>query len=187
MDQTCGPERKVRLRPLTSNEQDFELLARWLSQPEIRHFYPENPDIVHLCHKFGSRTAPDSRVRPFVIQYQEIPVGYAQYYVLTSDESMAYGLPLEELWGGFDLFIGDINQWGKGVGLKTCHWLMDALCQQKVVGVAIDCDATNVRALHLYKKVGFSVRKTIRPRETDRVQTLLTWSLGAECGDGELR
>lgn len=147
----------VTLVPLQNRPESFDLMARWLSHPAVREFYQEPADAQQLQAKFGPRCEPTARVRPCLILEEKTrrPVGYAQYYPLLREEVTRLALDPNGTWGGFDLFIGEPDLWGRGYGHEAGRLLLDRLLTLGATHVLIDCAPDNVRAQHLYAKLGF--------------------------------
>ncbi len=167
----------VTLRPLRDDDHDLRLLSKWLTNPAVQEFYPDRPDLDHIRQKYGVRTLPGSRVYPRLIEWKGNEVGYAQYYRLNTEERNAYGLIDDDTWGGFDLFIGEVDAWGHGIGTRVCAMLCGALGQLSARKIAIDTDVANVRALSLYHKMGFVSERILPQWERGRDHVLLTWEI----------
>lgn len=119
------------------------LLSRWFAQKHIREW----------LHGVGLQNTLDGLERFFQgkstttywIGYdREIPFAF----LITSPEG--------EDAITLDLFICDVNYLGKGLAAPMiCEFLIGQFSHVK--RVLIDPEATNVRAIHVYKKVGFKI------------------------------
>lgn len=118
---------------------------------------------------------PESRVSPHLIEWKGTAVGYAQYYLLNEPERHAYGLTDGDTWGGFDLFVGDVDVWGHGIGARVCEILHQELGRLSARKIAIDTDVDNLRALGLYHKVGLVSERILPQWERGRDHVLLIW------------
>jgi ribosomal protein S18 acetylase RimI-like enzyme len=159
----------VDLAPFPDHPDSYRRLAHWLKDPLVARFYPEDTDPDRLRAKYGPRTHPGSRVRPWFILLEAKPVGYCQCYRLTHADIAAYGLTAKRRWGGFDLFVGEPAARGRGVGSATIARLLEELRALAVDAAAIDTRADNVRAVQIYAAHGFTA-----------VRRLVSWEHGVD-------
>lgn len=177
-ERQSDPAPRVQLRMLGEEAQDWDRLAVWFQNPHVREFYREEPSIVQIRAKFGPRTQPNSRVRPRIILDERIPVGYAQFYPLTDQEVTAYQLPSTIGWGGFDLLIGDRSYWNQGIGTAVIQHLFAEITALGLSHVAIDTAYDNLRAIGLYRKMGFERGRLLEKWEEEKTHVLMTRALG---------
>ncbi len=89
----------------------------------------------------------------FTFQKNNQDIGYLQTYIV--DDLEPY--KVEGLSKGIDLFIGDANFLGKGIGPKVINKFINEYIfnDEKILNVCIDPEVRNTRAINAYKKVGF--------------------------------
>ena len=159
----------LAIRPLRDVHDDYALMARWHSDERVLEFYGgrDKPlDLKAVYEKYGSRVRGEDAVVPRIIDFQGAPIGYIQYSQVL--EGRTYHVPDLARLFGVDLFIGEPDHWGKGIGTRALSLLVDFLFQtegaQKVV---IDPYVTNLRAIRSYEKAGFVKVNPNPPKDTD--------------------
>lgn len=104
-------------------------------------------------------------VRPFVILYEERPVGFIQCYPICAEDDETYASLVDvENSAGVDLFIGEPERLYRGLGshvirrfLSTCVF-PDPEIEVCVIGP----EPKNAAAIRAYEKAGFRFFKTVR-------------------------
>ncbi|MGN7401605.1 GNAT family N-acetyltransferase [Cytobacillus praedii] len=102
-----------------------------------------------------------------IIEYNEIEIGYIQYYQLDQETRHEYGYEgNRETIYGIDQFIGEPNYWNKGIGTLLVQSMVNFLMEQKQADmVVMDPQIKNARAIHCYEKCGFSKIKMLQKHE----------------------
>ncbi|WP_343327796.1 GNAT family N-acetyltransferase [Lentibacillus saliphilus] len=142
----------ISVRSLT--QHDKHLLVKWLSDPSVLAFYEgrDNPyDLKRVDEHFFQT---EKNVQRCIVTYQNTPIGYIQYYLVTSETSklnLGTGRHF-----GMDLFIGERDFWNKGIGTKLVQGMVDYLiAEEQADQVIVDPQITNKRAIRCYEKCGF--------------------------------
>lgn len=139
----------------------FPLFENWLKQEHVKRFWTEFKTGDDLREKLLA-AASNTHVHRFVIEMDRNPIGYIQYY-----DAIAVG---EECWSdekpgtfGMDLFIGDKNQAGVGIGPKIIREFIVHLRKQapNARSIIIDPAPQNQYAIRAYEKAGFVREKEI--------------------------
>ena len=83
-----------------------------------------------------------------------------------------------------DILIGDSNYLGKGI---AHHLIQRFLVSRfpRVKEVLIDPDATNLRAIHVYKKAGFQIIGEFIPSHSDQLHTMMRLDMRELVGSGK--
>ena len=134
-------------------ERDLGDLVRWLADPEVRAFYGDPAETVEAARKqyLEPDTIPAWR---FVIEWQGRGVGEIQYY--HEDETATWT-------GGIDIFIGEPDARGHGVGIEAIRVMLRFLFEEKHIHRAIiDPEVGNARAIHVYERAGFKLDGVLR-------------------------
>ncbi|WP_368901854.1 GNAT family N-acetyltransferase [Oceanobacillus oncorhynchi] len=152
---------KLTVRELT--KEDNYLLAKWLSDPAVLQFYDgrDNPfDLEKVNEKFYP--LQDNVVR-CIIAFDNIEIGYIQYYLLNVDTRKKYGyLNDNNVIYGIDQFIGETQYWDRGIGKLLIQSMVAYLMNTKHVNkVVMDPQAWNKRAIRCYEKSGFKKIKLL--------------------------
>ena len=131
---------RVELRSVKQN--DFELLFRWLNDPEVYRWWggmPIDSDVIR--QKYLGLRRP--QVDGFIIEVDGIPIGYAQRH--QTGESQ----------GSIDLFLVPEMR-GRGYGGDAVRTLIEYLTQ--VEGwkrIAVDPEEENILAQRFWRNLGF--------------------------------
>ena len=148
-------------------ESDKTLLAKWLSNPEVLQYYEgrDNPfDVVKVEQEFID---DEDGTTQCLIEFQETPIGYVQFYEIDEEERKLYGYAdSKDVIYGMDQFIGESVYWNKGIGTKLVNSVADYLIREKGADrIVMDPRVQNERAIHCYEKCGFEKVKLLPKRE----------------------
>lgn len=152
-------EDDLALRRLTPD--DAPLLTKWLTDPRVLAFYEgrDRPfDEAAVRAKFIARN--DGAITQCIVLYRDAPLGYLQYFPLDAAGLAEYAYSPDVRAFGMDLFIGEPERWGHGIGTRlvagVAHHLIAAHGAQLVT---LDPHIDNLRAIRCYAKAGF---RTVR-------------------------
>lgn len=154
-------EGAIRVRRFDGHNADFELVARWLNEPHVREWWdPDGPAATAetALRDYGPYTEPASPGSSCFIELDERPVGFVQFYPWSSETAYCrkVGITVDPRAWGFDVFIGEAAVLGTGVATRAldmvCGHLLDDIGATAVVIVT---EVGNVRAHHVYEKIGF--------------------------------
>lgn len=148
--------------------EDAGLLEKWLSDQEVLQYYegrdrPHDAELVQR-HFYENK----NEVHACIIQYEEVDIGYIQYYEIESKEIEELGLSVHpgELIYGMDQFIGEVSYWNRGIGTKLMQLMIRYLTSKCGVDrIIMDPQTWNLRAIHMYEKVGFRIVKLLPNHE----------------------
>jgi len=147
--------------------KDNYLLAKWLSDPTVLQYYEgrDNPFDLEKVNKIFYTPEVDE-VR-WIIEYEEIAIGYIQFYQLDQQAMEEYGYTnLKEIIFGTDQFIGEPKFWNKGIGKMLINSMVEYLIHTKHADkVVMDPQTWNERAIHCYEKCGFRKVKLLPKHE----------------------
>lgn len=168
------------LRRMEHRDDDYALLARWLSDARVLNYYEgrDNPfTLEQVREKYAPRVLAGENVTPCIIEFECQPLGYLQFYPADVEEyhfeecGKAYAL---------DLFIGEPAYWGRGIGTQIVRLLLVYLFEQ--VGadwVLIDPHVDNPRAVRSYEKAGFRKIKILPAHEMHEGRLVDCWLMAA--------
>lgn len=151
---------------------DYNLLAKWLSNPVVLEYYEGRNNSFNLdkvIRKFGPRARGEDQVTSCIVGFKGYAVGYIQYYKIDFDDydlrrkidTSKYIAPY-----GMDLFIGDTAYWNMGIGTKLVRLVIEYLFNnENVDAIFIDPQTWNKRAIRCYEKSGFSPVAVVEKRE----------------------
>lgn len=153
---------------------DVPLLAKWRSDPQILEFYggrdrPLDENAVRKDY-FRRRRDPATgrffEYRPCIVEVDQAPVAFVQYFRLPIQEAALFGYPSNERTYGLDFFIGDPVLWGKGLGPRVIELARDFLCEMRGASrVVADPRVDNPRSVRALEKARFRKIRVLRARE----------------------
>jgi aminoglycoside 6'-N-acetyltransferase len=148
---------------------DFPFMAKWLTDEKVLEFYEgrDNPhDLKKVQKVYGPKVEGNHYVTPCIIEVNETPIGYVQYYMLEEDGYESYGYSTDEVIYGIDQFIGETGYWGKGYGTRMVQAVVEYLFNvKKADRVVLDPQTWNERAIRCYEKCGFKKVKLLSQNE----------------------
>lgn len=163
----------ICVRKMEDNIMDYSLMAKWLSTVDVLDYYGgrSNPfDLERVVKKYGPRTKGEEAVVPCIIEYNQKSIGYIQYYRIEPDGydvGDAINMGNYELPYGIDLFIGETDNWNKGIGTIVLKLLISYLFNSENADIIfIDPQTWNKRSIRCYEKSGFVPIVVIKNRET---------------------
>lgn len=162
----------ISIRKMEDDIRDYNLMAKWLSTEELLDYYEGRSNSFNLdkvIKKFASRAKGEEAVIPCIIEYNQKPIGYIQYYCIEPDEydiGDAINMKNYMCPYGMDLFIGEIDSWNKGIGTIVVKSLIAYLFENENTDIVfIDPQTWNKRAIRCYEKSGFAPMVIINNRE----------------------
>lgn len=148
--------------------QDYESFVRWRNEPHVAEWWNTDDDPVpmtlgHVIAEYGPHADP--WVHGCLITFGERPIGYLQFYPWSSepDEALDVGVPDPETSYGLDIFIGEPDMVGRGLGSQVVALVARHLfVAEGATSVALLTPVGNDRAHRAYEKAGFrKVRRTL--------------------------
>jgi aminoglycoside 6'-N-acetyltransferase len=168
-------EGDLTVRLLRNDMADFALMARWREKPHVRRWWDPDeppPTCEQIAAQYGTYTHPSSPTTPCIVEIEERPVGYVQFYRWASFPDEARELDIDAGAGtyGIDIHVGEDDALGKGIGTRTVGLLCRHLAEEHgATGFALTTQVGNVRAQRAYEKAGFTrVREVLDLRARDR-------------------
>ena len=134
---------------------DLPLLHAWLQAPHVRAFWDDGERTLDAVE--AHYLAPERKVPGFVFSVDDLPVGFLQCERVLADHDFAlWASPHGETWA-MDLFIGEVELTGRGLGVQVIQAFVARLCAERpgVQRILIDPSPENNRAIRAYTKVGF--------------------------------
>lgn len=160
-EDTVVADERVRVRRMHGDDGEYALLARWLNEPHVRQWWdPDQADATadSVRTTYGPYADPTSEGVTAFIEDGGRPVGFVQFYPWSLEEEYCHkvGIEVEPGAWAFDVFIGEPDVVGTGVATRAldlvCRHLID---ERSATAVVIVTETTNVRAHHVYEKLGF--------------------------------
>lgn len=162
--------KSARLLVRELDEEDVVLMANWLSDPRVLEYYEgrDRPhDVARVQEKYLG--PPKSATTCCIVEWDGAAIGYIQFYPLSAypdHEQSLYGHRTGGAIYGIDLFIGEPELWGRGIGTELVAAMTEYLFDAKEADkVAIDPQTRNARAIRCYEKAGFRKVKLLPEHE----------------------
>ncbi|MFJ5766846.1 GNAT family N-acetyltransferase [Lysinibacillus sp. NPDC093210] len=154
---------KINIRKMTVN--DYGLMTKWLRTKEVLEFYGDinSPyTIEEVRKKYEPRIRGECTVSPFIVELDDLAIGYMQHYPIQVHEQKDFGYLENQVIYGIDQFIGNPNLFNKGYGTTMVSKFIDFIIKTTDVEIIIlDPEISNERAIRCYEKCGFSKVKII--------------------------
>ncbi|WNB91028.1 GNAT family N-acetyltransferase [Bacillus sp. NEB1478] len=168
-------ENKLRIRRM--RQADYPIMMKWLNDPHVSKYYEGAPiSLEQVIDKYKPRIEDRHYVKPCIVEYQNNPIGYIQYYQIPKSELEKYDYSSAQLIFGIDQFIGVTELWGKGFGTSMIRMILNYLMISKGAAmVLLDVKKTNTRAIASYEKCGFQIVKSL-----DADSYLMEWGMKKE-------
>ena len=152
----------ISLRRVKNVEGDMRQLLKWLTNPEVlRWAYGEDApwDLEKITEQFGGKATGTSSTVGCFIGLDGKEIGYIQYFPIEEDSyKFSSGEMYEKVAEGYgiDIFIGEPELWGQGIGGKAVALMADWLKKNTSAKLICADPATdNERAMRFWKKNGF--------------------------------
>jgi len=163
------PTGVLTVRHLVNRLDDYRLLHRWLTTPEVLEWYEGRDtsfDLADIVRDYGPRSElAEEGVEPAIIELAGTPVGYVQIYELTRCAS-EFGLEDGHGVWSYDLFVGEPARHGSGLGRRIVRAVAEHLVhERRARDVVIMPYPENERAVRAYTGAGFVVDAVVREHE----------------------
>lgn len=148
---------KLHIRKMKDINSDYELILKWYKNPRVtEYFRPIIKTKEEAIKKYLPRINGENSVTPCIIELNTRAVGYVQYYPINKEDKLKFKLPENKNIYGIDIFIGEQDMQGKGLGTKSLKLLTKFIFEEKNVDIIIiDPETRNNIAIRCYKNVGF--------------------------------
>jgi aminoglycoside 6'-N-acetyltransferase len=163
----------VSIRRMRDEPLDYELFVRWRNEPHVAEWWNTDEDPVpmsldHATAEYGADA--DAWVTRCMISVADRAVGFVQFYPWSeeADEAREMGVPDPDTSYGLDIFIGEPDMIGRGVGATVVALVGAHVFEAEGArSVALLTPVGNDRAHRAYEKAGF--RKVRQTLDTDVV------------------
>jgi aminoglycoside 6'-N-acetyltransferase len=139
------------IRWMLDTPADYEVMAKWLTDPRVLEFYQGRDNafsLERIKEKYAPLVLRLESVTPCLLTLADAPIGYLQYYPVTETDAPGTF--------GIDQFIGDPSLWNQGIGTRAVSLLLTYLFRnQGARKVITDPRVENLRATRCYEKCGF--------------------------------
>lgn len=176
-------EGNLRIRRMRDDDADYELMVRWRNEPHVRQWWDphDGPMTLEAARRtYGPRTRGEDPATACVIELDGRAIGYVQFYPWDEEPEAidVIGLPkLEGAWG-LDIFLGEPDLVGRGLGPTAVDLLCRHLFEERGASqVVIVAAVENARALRAYEKAGFVLTDRVLETDTRGGERVDSWVL----------
>jgi len=154
------------------DDDDFGLLVRWRAEPHVHEWWEPDlpaPDLEEVRAFYGPRTRAEDPTTSCIIELDGTPIGYLQFYrwLAWPEEAEMLEVEADQDTFGIDLFIGEPDLIGRGVGTRVVSLICDHLERDhQASSVALTTETTNHRAQAAYEKAGFEKVREVLDTDT---------------------
>lgn len=180
-DQILISDGDLVIRRMRDHDEDYDLMVRWRNAPHVRRWWdPDLPlrTLRTIKEEHRADTATDAVSVACIIELDRSPIGFIQFYRWCSyaEDATKVGVPFDDQTYGIDIFIGDPDLVGRGVGTRVVSLMSDYLLTERAASsVALTCDVENHRAQQCYENAGFSRVKEVLDTDTYRGERCRSW------------
>ena len=143
---------------------DMPLMHRWFNQPHVQQFYSLRTwTEKEVAQKLKPYINGEKPVSGYVAYQEDRPIGYVQT-VKISDypwPDQQFSEDMVQSMAGVDLFIGEQDLLGHGLGGRIMQAFLDEYIWPKFHYCVIDPDVRNLSAINCYEKIGFKAHRQI--------------------------
>jgi aminoglycoside 6'-N-acetyltransferase len=169
------------IRRMLDSPGDYELLARWRNSPHVRNWWdPDEPPmtVASATEEYRPDTAPTALTTLCIVELRGVPVGFMQFYRWSSygAEADEVGIPYDDASWGVDLFIGERDALGQGLGTRMMELLSDYLeTERDASSIVLTTEVDNATAIRCYEKAGFIRGARVLDTDTRDGERVWTW------------
>jgi aminoglycoside 6'-N-acetyltransferase len=160
---------------------DYTLMVRWLNEPHVCEWwdYDEPPmTLEQAVADYRECTLPGGSTTACIIEYDGRPIGYCQFYPWSDevDSAREIGFEPQPGWWGLDIFIGEPELTGQGLGARASILLSKYLKKNHgAAAVALTTSVENKRAIGAYEKAGFRRQAHVLDTDTKYGRRVPSW------------
>ena len=147
------------VRPVCDRTQDYVILSGWLQNPRVLEFFggrDQHHSLEAIREKYAPKQPDQSDLFPCLIEFLDRPVGFIQFDQLRPEELSRFGYSPQEIVYRVDLFIGETDLWGYGLGRRALRIVTRHLFQARSASqVVSNPQVDNPRAVRSYLAAGF--------------------------------
>jgi aminoglycoside 6'-N-acetyltransferase len=147
----------------TLEEQDFTLFHKWVNIDFVTSWYDRRKFIFDDVEREYTHQKTDTPVESYIVSYDTVPVGYIQTYRVHDYPDYALCTLVDRHTAGMDLFIGNRDYNGKGLGTLIIQSFLKQIVftKEEIYSCIVGHNPNNALAIRSFEKAGFSYLKTV--------------------------
>ncbi len=165
----------ITFRPL--QETDLELMYQWLNEAHVHRWWGQDgtsrEEIIKQYMPVINGVEP---TMGFICSYDGEVIGYVQAYKVNDYPEYVGQLDLKENAAGMDLFIGNKEYVGKGLGTQIIKKFTRDIVftlYPNVTSCIADPAVENIASVKAFQNAGFTYLKDSYDRQTGEKEVLL--------------
>lgn len=146
---------------------DLPSIHRWLHEPHVaRWWYEDVGTFEEVSDQYSAYIEGEEPIEPFLILYEDRPIGYIQSYRVSDDEEYDRLIDIEDS-AGVDLFIGEEELLYRGLGPRIIRRFIEEVvfADESIEVCIIDPEPENRAAIRAYEKAGFRYFQSVDTSE----------------------
>jgi aminoglycoside 6'-N-acetyltransferase len=147
--------REIGFRSL--GRDDLGLMYEWLRREHVRRWWDEHESYEDVARHYLPAIEGRKPSDLYLILLDERPVGFTQTYLVADYPDFAARVGLGAGVAGVDLFIGEEELTGKGLGTDVLRaFVRDVVFAEPATSACIaDPDVRNTASIRAFEKAGF--------------------------------
>lgn len=168
----------LTIRRMRDTAEEYALFAVWRNQPHVREWWdPDDPPMTmeSAMAEYQPDVCGPSPTRAAIIEVGAAPIGFIQFYPWSAYAADLAAIDLDVPAGawGLDIFIGDPQWLGRGIGSRAVRLLCEHLFSHEgASAVAFGVATDNLRARRAYEKAGMVSTTTYLDSDTRHGQRM---------------
>ena len=146
---------EIGFRPL--GRDDLGLMYEWLRRPHVRRWWDEHATYADVARHYQPAIEGRRPTDLYLILLDDRPVGFIQTYLVADHPDFAALVGLGAGVAGIDLFVGEEELAGKGLGTDVLRaFVRDIVFAEPGTTACIaDPDVRNTASIRAFEKAGF--------------------------------
>jgi aminoglycoside 6'-N-acetyltransferase len=164
----------IGFQPLTAN--DLPLVHEWLQREHVRRWWTDRETYEEVVQRYLPAIEGNEPTDLYLILSEERPIGFIQSYRVSDHPEYRDLVAVEDGVAGVDLFVGELESTGRGVGSKALsRFVREVVFADPEIHACIaDPDTENHASLRAFEKADFhAVRQFVDPHDRNRLHTLV--------------
>lgn len=171
----------LAIRRMRDIDEEYDRMVRWRNSPHVRMWWdPDDPPLTReaAIEEYRSDIMPGSPSTACIVELGGQPIGFLQFYRWSSyaSDAQEIGIDIDERSWGIDVFIGEPDQVGKGIGTRMVRLACDYLeAQDPASSIALLTEVDNAVAIRCYEKAGFTKITQVLDTDTRNGERVQSW------------
>ena len=148
----------------------------WLNEPHVFEWWGNDGTTEDDIEKrYLPMVLGTDFTKGFIIMYESKPIGFIQVYKLNDYPEWEHHLNMKDNVAGIDIFIGEKEFVGKGLGTKIIKKFVDEIVftSYDVIACIADPSEKNIASVKAFQNAGFSYLKNSHDPETGDKEIVL--------------